>query len=119
MSFENSDAILQALLVTIIQVMLPIVLGALGLLIKAAIEKIKLSMTTDQLQLASDLAAQLVLAAEQSGLSGALASEGQAKKEWAINRLQSQLESKGIRLELHVLSDLIESAVYAQINALK
>ncbi len=116
MSFENTDAVVQALLVTIIQVMLPIVLGALGLLIKAAIAKITLSMSTEQIKFATDLAQQIVMAAEQNGLSGALAQEGKAKKEWAIARLQSQLETKGIRLDLHVLSDLIESAVFAQLN---
>ena len=114
---ENfNDSLLQAILVTLIQVLAPVVLAAAVAYIKVLIDRTKAQIPGEQLAFATELARQLVLAAEQNGLTDELLKEGIARKEWVILRLESELEKRGIHLDLHMLSDLIEGMVYDQLN---
>jgi hypothetical protein len=113
------NSILQPFLVTLIQVFTPIVLAGLFALIRILIEQIKTNVDATKLALATSLAQQFVMAAEQSGLAGAIAAEGKAKKEWALSRLEMEMAKRGIKIDAHVLSDLIESAVFEFINSNK
>jgi hypothetical protein len=106
----TTDTLIQTLLMTLIQVMVPVLLGFLVALSKTIIDQAKSRMSQEQLAFASDLARQLVLAAEQNGLTGAI--KAAAKKEWVILRLESELAKRGVKLDIHVLSDLIEAAVH-------
>jgi hypothetical protein len=108
----TTDTLIQTLLMTLIQVMVPVLLGFLVALSKTIIDQAKSRMSQEQLAFASDLARQLVLAAEQNGLTGAIKDEAAAKKEWVILRLESELAKRGVKLDIHVLSDLIEAAVH-------
>lgn len=108
----TTDTLLQTLLKTLIQVMLPLLLGFLVALVKTKIEQLKAGMSQEQLLFATELARQLVLAAEQNGLTGAIKNEAAVKKEWVIQRLESELAERGIHLDIRVLSDMIEVAVH-------
>ena len=113
---NTSDAILQAAMVTVAQVLLPILMGGLVILIKALWGWIKSKMSAQQLEIATTLINQLVLAAEQNSLTGMLAAEGQAKKKYVIDTAEAPLAAKGIHLDLDVLDALIESSVYEAFN---
>lgn len=116
---QFSDTVIQAFLVTLIQVMLPIVLGVLGVLLKTWVDQLKMRMGKEQFDFAVDLAHRFVLAAEQTGLSGTLAAEGSDKKKWVLDRLESELEKRGINIDIHILSDLVESAVFTELSVYK
>lgn len=110
-------SLIQTVLVIIIQVLLPVALGYVVMWLKAKVEEVKARIPAEQLEFATVLAQQLVMAAEQSGLSGQIAAEGKAKKEWVIARLQLALEEKGIKMDVKYLSDLIEGEVYRVFKA--
>jgi LL-H family phage holin len=113
------DEILQALLMTIIQVLVPVVLGAIIAFIRVKIKEVTAQVDQDQLAFAAELARQFVLAAEQNGLSGAIKNEGSEKKAWALARLDDELDKRGIHLDVNVLSDMLEAAVMESFNQAK
>lgn len=108
----SEDNILQMVLVTVIQVLLPIVLTILAAWIKEQWALTRARIPAEQLELASSLAYQFVLAAEQNGLTQAIDEAGSQKKDWVLGRLQEELLSRGVKLDVKVLSDLIEAAVF-------
>lgn len=107
-----NDTILQALLVTAIEVLLPVLLGFLVVVAKNAIEQIKAKVDKEKLDFVLSLVRQFVLAAEQNGLTGALKDEGVAKKAWVLEQLKTELAKKNIHIDLDMLSGLIEAAVH-------
>ena len=64
-----------------------------------------------QLDFINALAAQFVLAAEQSGLTGDLENVGKAKKAYVMDLLQGELDIRGIKISIAALSAIVESAV--------
>lgn len=108
---DYSD-ILQAVLITIIQVLLPIVLGMVAVWLRAAWQKAKGEISQQQYDMAVELAHQFVLAAEQNGLTGMIANVGEEKKRWALEQLDKALQARGIKLDLQMLSSMIESVVH-------
>lgn len=113
------DDILQATLVTVIQVLLPVVLGAVVILIKAGVDKLKAGMEKDQLELAEKLIRRLIQAAEQNGLIGALENVGEEKKAWVLEQLEAALYKRGIKLDLAEIDALVEAIVHEELNWLK
>jgi len=108
----ETNALLQTLLQTIIIVFVP-VLGTLATIaLQRLSSQIKGKVGEQNYSLAENLAYQFVLAAEQSGLSGAIKDEAAVKKEWAMSQLDGALRAKGIKLDLPVLSALIEAKVH-------
>lgn len=114
-----SNEILQATIEVLIQILLPIVLGAVVVLVKEAVAKIKASMRKDQLELVENLIRRLVAAAEQNGLTGMLEAEGKAKKQWVIEQLEAALARRGIVLDLDELDALIEGIYHDEIGSWK
>jgi hypothetical protein len=110
------DALLQSVLTTLIEVLLPVLLGVVIYWIKQQAALVKARIPAEQLEFASGLARQFVLAAEQSGLAGYIKDAGLEKKEWVLLRLESALAQKGIRLDMRTLSDLVEAQVYDAIR---
>jgi hypothetical protein len=105
--------LLQPILVTLIQILLPVILGALALWLKELIAGARAKLSTEQLAFMESLASQLVLAAEQSGLTGAISDLGAEKKQWVIDQLQAVADAKHIKLDMDQLSALVEAAVVA------
>lgn len=111
---ENN--LLQMTLEIIIQVLLPVVLtAAVGYLVKQ-FQLVSAKIPQEQYAFAMEMAKQLVLAAEQNGLSGAIANESETKKQYVLTRLQSALAEKKINIDVTKLSDLIEAAVMEAFN---
>lgn len=103
--------LVQPLLETVLSIMLPIVLGFVAVWLKGLLAKVKAEMSESQLAFITVLAGQLVLAAEQSGLTGAIEDIGEAKKAMVIAALQTAADERGIKISVELLSAIIEAAV--------
>lgn len=103
--------LVQPLLETVLSIMLPIVLGFVAVWLKGLLAKVKAEMSESQLAFITVLAGQLVLAAEQSGLTGAIENIGEAKKAMVIAALQTAADERGIKISVELLSAIIEAAV--------
>lgn len=114
---EQYSELIQSLLITMIQVLLPVLLAYCVAWVKKQYELVRARIPAEQLAFLDALIAQFVLAAEQSGLSGQIANEGAAKKEWVILRLQEAAEKYGLKLDMNEISDLIEAKVYEAFKA--
>ena len=107
------DSILQLVLVTSIQVILPVILTAVVIpLIQVASHYLKNKLSASDLAVAIELTRQFVLAAEQNGLKDEVMGLAANKKAYVINRLETELARKGIHLNMELLSDLIEAQVH-------
>jgi len=103
--------LVQPLLETVLSIMLPIVLGFVAVWLKGLLAKIKAEMSESQLAFITVLAGQLVLAAEQSGLTGVITNIGEEKKAMVIAALQQAADDNGIKISVELLSAIIEAAV--------
>jgi len=103
--------LVQPLLETVLSIMLPIVLGFVAVWLKGLLAKIKAEMSESQLAFITALAGQLVLAAEQSGLTGAITNVGEEKKAMVLAALQQAANDNGIKINVELLSAIIEAAV--------
>jgi hypothetical protein len=116
MSSTLISSLIQTTLVVLIQVLVPVLLGFAIMWVKQQIAKAKSEMTQEQINFITELARTYVMAAEQNGLAEAIANEGAAKKEWVLTRLQSDVSSLGLQVDIRMLSDLVESQVYAALK---
>lgn len=103
--------LVQPLLETVLSIMLPIVLGFVAVWLKGLLAKVKAEMSESQLAFITALAGQLVLAAEQSGLTGAITNIGAEKKAMVMAALQQAADDNGIRINVGLLSAIVEAAV--------
>lgn len=90
--------------------------GLTALLIRLVIlhwQKLKAEMTEQQIQQLMGIANIAVQAAEQLGLTG------QQAKEFAISRAEALAAHYGLKIQLDDIGDIIEAAVYDQINRYK
>jgi hypothetical protein len=103
-------------LVTLIVACTPIVVGFVVAWIKAKTDEIKSRMVeslSDNQKWALEFAVkQAVQAAEQSGLRDLALN----KKEFAIKSAESYLKSLGFDIDLDVIADAIEAAVWTELN---
>ena len=114
-----NDTILQATLEVLIQVLLPVVLGAVIVLVKGMLGEIKARVDKDQLAVVESLVRTFIRAAEQNGLIGMLEKEGAAKKEWVLDQIELALAARGIKLDLDELDALIEGIYHSEIGEIK
>lgn len=103
--------LVQPLLETVLSVMLPIVLGFVAVWLKGLLAKVRAEMSESQLAFVTALAGQLVVAAEQSGLTGAITNVGAEKKAMVMAALQAVADERGIRISVEILSAIVEAAV--------
>ncbi len=103
--------LLQPFLVTVLEILLPIVLGALAIWINSLIAKAKAEIAARNLEWLLVLAGQFVTAAEQAGIIGELEDIGKAKKQMVVEMLQAAADERGIKIDAAVLSAIIEAAV--------
>lgn len=108
----NWSGLIQSVLMTVIQVLLPVVLGYIVVWINAKVKEAKAKLSESQLTLATGLIYQLVLAAEQNGLIGAIEDIGTEKKQYVLMLADAELNKHGIDLDFEVLDALVEAAVY-------
>jgi len=66
----------------------------------------------DEIVFLEEIAQMAVLAAEQSGLSGAI----QNKKAYALDLVENALLERGIKINIHEIEAAIEAAVMAEFN---
>lgn len=111
--------IIQAVLMTLIQVLLPFLIVGLLVLIRTLWQKYKAQLSVEQLTFITKLIENFVKAAEQQGLTGIISREGAAKKRWVIDRAEETLLAKGLKIDLDEISDLIESIYYDTIKRWK
>lgn len=107
----NWSDLVQPLLETVLSLLLPIVLGFVAVWLKNLVAKIKAEMSESQLAFITALAGQLVLAAEQSGLTGVITNVGEEKKAMVMAALQAAADEKGIKINVELLSAIVEAAV--------
>ena len=103
--------LLQPILEMILQIVLPVALSALALLIKQWIAKAKAEIEEANLGWLLTLASQFVVAAEQAGVTGMIEDLGEEKKALVIELLQKAADERGIKVDVDVLSAIIEAAV--------
>lgn len=110
------NMILQLTIETLVQVLVPVFVGFILYLTKKAFDAFMVYLAQKGLmndyEFAVAIIRELVLAAEQNGLTGAIQAEGEAKKDWVIRMAEKELSKHGIELDLDTIENLIESAVY-------
>lgn len=93
----------------IIQAILALVIALLGSVWTIKISPmLKQKLSEKQIEIIIDVVQKLVEAAEQVYDS----TEGEKKKEYVLELAQKELDMRGIKIDLDVLSGYIESAVY-------
>lgn len=102
--------ILSQLATALVVALVPVVIGAIGYLVRAAISYLKARTSAEHYALLEKLAAQAVAAAEQTMKSSA----GKAKLEAATAVVRSALLKKGIKLDEEQIAAAIEAAVYVE-----
>lgn len=103
--------LLQPFLETALEILLPVVLGALAIWIRSLIAKAKAEIANRNLDWLLVLAGQFVAAAEQAGIIGEIENLGEAKKQMVVDMLQAAADARGIKIDADALSAIIEAAV--------
>lgn len=107
---EWSDLV-QPILETVLSIVLPIALSALALWVKQLITKAKAEIAEANLGWLLILAEQFVVAAEQAGVTGMIEDIGSEKKAMVLGLLQKAADERGVKVDVDVLSAIIEAAV--------
>jgi LL-H family phage holin len=102
--------LMSQLATALVVALVPVVIGALGYLVRAAIAYLKARTSAEHYALLEQLAGQAVAAAEQTMKSAA----GKTKLEAAAAVVRSALLKKGIKLDEEQIVAAIEAAVYAE-----
>jgi hypothetical protein len=109
----------QAFLSIVIQGIIPILGATLitiaGLALNQVVIWLKANIAQAQLKQLKTIVDFLVMAAQQSGLTGALEADGSAKKQWVIDEVVNALNNAGLTKlaeDVNLIENLIESAVY-------
>lgn len=111
----NPYDLLQALLETVIKVVVPVLaLYAVSLLKKQG-EEVEAKIGSQNWTLIKEVVKSAVLTAEQLGVKKIISD----KKAYALEAAQAALDEYGIVLDAKVLSDLIEGAVMEEFNRFK
>ena len=113
---EQFADFLTILIRAVIAVGLPILIAFVAQWIRGKTALVGHRLTTEQKGLITWTLRTVVMAAEQSGLSGELKQLGVSKKEYAINEASSWLASVGLPVNLASISAQIE-AIVLEFNA--
>ena len=110
---EAEVAIIQNLLMVVIQVAVPLLLAWLAAEWKRYIEQLR---TSEQWLCIEAIIGTAVKAAEQLGLSKQLGEYGEDKLQVAIRLVEAQLAAAGIPLDLDVYADAIRAMIEAAVK---
>lgn len=113
------DQLLQAFLTTAIEVLVPIALAALIPWVVQQLRLLKSQISGEKFKFAVETVSMFVSAAEQNGLIGALSDIGAEKKQWVLEQVQAELSKHGVKIDVAVISNIIEAEVYKQFSAHK
>jgi hypothetical protein len=95
---------------------IPVVVAFLFQWLRQKGAEIRAHLTAQQQQFIDTAISFAVRAAEQAGLSNQLAGGGQAKKAYAIKAAQDYLDRLGIKLDVNMLTTLLEAEVNKQFS---
>ncbi len=107
----DTGKLIEMTLTIIIQVLLPVALVVAVKWINSKVVESKAVIRNHNLEFAVTLVQQLVAAAEQNGLTGALKKAGAEKKSYVIAQATAELARHGINMDLETLDALIEAEV--------
>jgi len=110
------DSILQMALEVAVQVLVPVLLTGFIALMTQAWRWMRTMIEAQQMTIVLDIIAQLVLAAEQIGLTNELLDAGYQRMAWVLARAEITLAEKGIHIDADRLRDLIEAVVFDQLT---
>ena len=110
------EDVLTALISSSLEILLPIALTALAAWATAWFSKqrklVEAKLTQEQLLILQSFAHAMVVAAEQSGLSGYIENVGEAKYEWVYDRIEAFCDENDIPIDVEQIKGVIEAAVY-------
>ena len=112
---QLNDA-LSLLAQTLLIIALPIVIAFLFQWVRQRSAEIRSRLTAQQQQFIDAAVSFAVRAAEQSGLKQQLAGGGQGKKAFAIKAAQDYLGQLGVKMDVNLLSTMIEAEVHQQFS---
>ncbi len=101
---------------TLLIIALPIVIAFLYQWVRQRSAEIRSRLTAQQQQFIDAAVSFAVRAAEQSGLKQQLAGGGQGKKAFAIKAAQDYLGQLGVKMDVNLLSTMIEAEVHQQFS---
>jgi len=113
---QIDSGLLQSALQIIIVVVVPVLASLIAALLNYGIQWVRVKMTEKQLEIAENLIKGFVSAAEQYGLSDKLLAAGQKKKDWVVQRVDAELQKRGISIDVALLGDMVETAVFEGFN---
>ena len=100
--------------------LVPVALGALVLFLRPVLqrwdEKMAAEVGARQWRLFKDLVVQFVLAAEQRGAWDDLLKEGEAKKQWVIDKTTQACLDRGFNFSPQEVDAAVEEAVHSWLN---
>ena len=95
---------------------IPVVIVFLFQWLRQKEAEVRAHLTAQQQQFIDRAINLAVRAAEQAGLSNQLAGGGQAKKAYAVKAVQDYLDRLGIKLDVNMLTTLVEAEVNKQFS---
>jgi hypothetical protein len=108
---------LNTLFEAVLTALAPIAVAFVIAWVRQLMAKAKAGVSAEQWLLLQSLAATVVAAAEQSGLSKQIEDTARSKKAWAVNELVRLASEHGLKgLNIETFSNIIESEVYRQMN---
>lgn len=116
---EIYTAILMVVLPPLIGWLVAMAAQGLRRLWKVLLERLKASLTAEQLAVAQMLAGQAVMMAEQIWQKPDVQAEFASKKDLAFDFVNRNLQQRGIKMSAQDIGAMIESAVFSEINRTK
>lgn len=109
----NWGEVFQGILMTAVQLLVPVLIGYVIVYINAAKKRLEVSMGAENFQMAQMIASTLVNAAEQTFPK----EQREEKLNWVIERMEAALLERGIVMDLDAIVDLIEASVRTSIKS--
>ena len=116
---ETVNVLLQPALLTLIQVLVPALLGLAIPWLLLQIKRARAKLAVDELALIDNTISQFVNIAEANGLIDAALKEGAAKKQYVLAAAQAYLDKRGIKVDAAFLEKKLEEAVWQAFNRYK
>jgi hypothetical protein len=102
---------LQPVLETLVGIVATALMGMLAALVNEKIAQARTSKYAAQWELAYELVSSLMSSARQNAKMQKIAADGEALKQWVLDKAEVELARKGMAFDLDAIDDLIE-AIY-------
>ena len=114
----NASNLIQTALEIVIRVLLPVVLGAVVVLIRRGVQVANKYLQVAEAHIDEKnrgvvkmLISELVWAVDQYDIAEKVKRTGAEKKQWVLDRLSVELHNRGIDLNIDLLTDMVEAEV--------